>query len=435
MKYDLIVVGGGPAGLMAAKTAAEDGLKVLLIERKKDITSTNRSDVSIFYWKFVIPDEYIEPIMVEIGTGKSLVDIGGGKPTTRFNFLGPGFSIDYTGPIVPYYNFINLSPSGYQVYSIKNELWGFYYSREVILADLLGAVQKTKAEVLTETMALGAENISDGVKILVKTKSGEETLVARKAIAAEGVNSRIVESLGLNQNRQVLRHAKAVGYVLEGVKADADVPDHCSWLSFLIPSISEGGVLMGLHAEAENVNMRHLLAGSEETINKFIKQSRYAPWFSNARLVRKTATGAYQRVPTLREPAMGNILIVGDAISQESWIQGAIACGYQGAKATLKELSGQKGYPGYTDWLHKAFAFFVYPDHFKLKARHHVLRMVCSNDEEADTIYRLFEGKIGHPAFLMAEEPELIKDERPDLYQKLKKAIEDLDRIAVQGWG
>ena len=35
MKYDLIVVGGGPAGVMATKTAAEDGLKVLLIERKR----------------------------------------------------------------------------------------------------------------------------------------------------------------------------------------------------------------------------------------------------------------------------------------------------------------------------------------------------------------------------------------------------------------
>jgi len=35
MKYDLIVVGGGLGGLMAAKTAAEDGLKVLLIEREK----------------------------------------------------------------------------------------------------------------------------------------------------------------------------------------------------------------------------------------------------------------------------------------------------------------------------------------------------------------------------------------------------------------
>ena len=34
MKYDLIVCGGGPGGLMAAKTAAEDGMKAPLIDMR-----------------------------------------------------------------------------------------------------------------------------------------------------------------------------------------------------------------------------------------------------------------------------------------------------------------------------------------------------------------------------------------------------------------
>ena len=42
-KYDLIVAGAGPAGLMAAKTAAEEGLSVLVIDMKRDIPKIDRS--------------------------------------------------------------------------------------------------------------------------------------------------------------------------------------------------------------------------------------------------------------------------------------------------------------------------------------------------------------------------------------------------------
>lgn len=94
-KYDLIVVGGGPGGLMAAKTAAEDGLKVILVERKKDITKINRSCLQVFYLEWVCPDGYLETVKAELSQGK-----------IRLIFPGPGFSIDYTGPVKPYRNVI-----------------------------------------------------------------------------------------------------------------------------------------------------------------------------------------------------------------------------------------------------------------------------------------------------------------------------------------
>jgi pyruvate/2-oxoglutarate dehydrogenase complex dihydrolipoamide dehydrogenase (E3) component len=49
MKYDVVVIGGGPGGLMAAKTAAENGLRVLLVERKKELCSINRACLQIFF--------------------------------------------------------------------------------------------------------------------------------------------------------------------------------------------------------------------------------------------------------------------------------------------------------------------------------------------------------------------------------------------------
>ena len=43
-QYDLVIIGGGPAGLMAAKVAGENGLKTALLERKTDITKIMRVD-------------------------------------------------------------------------------------------------------------------------------------------------------------------------------------------------------------------------------------------------------------------------------------------------------------------------------------------------------------------------------------------------------
>ena len=42
-KYDVIVVGAGPAGLVAAKSAGENGFEVALLERKSDLTSLDRA--------------------------------------------------------------------------------------------------------------------------------------------------------------------------------------------------------------------------------------------------------------------------------------------------------------------------------------------------------------------------------------------------------
>ena len=215
MKYDVIVIGGGPGGLMAAKTAAEDGLKVLLVERKRDITKVNRACLQTFQLDHISTsweneegargeDVYLEPVSVEIF-----------KKNCRFNFPARGFSVEYDGALLPYYNRIDLSPSGYHIYKYptNDKIWAFYFKKEALLAGLLSSAQKAGAEIMPETIGMGAENTLDGVRVRVRGKSGEQTLETRTAIAADGVSSNIVDSLGFNKDRRVMTPwIKFLGY-------------------------------------------------------------------------------------------------------------------------------------------------------------------------------------------------------------------------------
>ena len=428
MKYDVIVIGAGPAGLMAARTAAEDGLKVLLIERKKDITEINRLCCQWTSISFSVLGTigrikkygYLEPISLEVGTDK-----------TRVHFPALGFSIDYNGPIRPYLRFIHFSPSGYRIHREKEgTLFGFFWEKEALLAGLLSEAEKAGAEVWAETLALGAENTRDGVKVRVRTNSGEQTLEARKAIAADGVTSRIVDSLGLNEKRQVLGSADSagsvIGYVLEGVETEYRLN---SWLQFSIPDLSRPNFFMFMLAGDRN-GLGFI--GRSEVIDKFMKLPFYEPWFRHARVVKKIATSMGIHYTPIMEPVAGNTLIIGDAAALiEVTNPGAIACGYQGAKATLKELNSQKGYPEYTAWWQQAIESNA-PEYGKGAARFYYLNGICSN-EEIDYLYLLLQGQVGIPGELVAKNLERIKGERPELYAKLKKAgiDESLDEMKM----
>jgi flavin-dependent dehydrogenase len=416
MKYDVIVCGGGPGGLMAAKTAAEDGLRVLLVERKKDVAEINRTCCQVFYISYVGATKsgtycFREPVRLEIG-----------KENNRFIYPSLGFSVDYQGPLRPYYQYPHLSPSGYIIdrYLKHNDKpVTFFFQKEAFLSGLLSQTQKAGAEIWTETVALGAENTGDGVRVKVRTRSGEQTLEARKAIAADGIESKIVDSLGLNRQRKILStRLKGAGYVMEGV--ETNLPG--SYLLISIPSINRAANIIIYHLAHGQMMMSTGTLTEEPAsavLDKFMKLPHYAPWFKNARLVRKTAYGNFIRTP-IKEPASGNVVIVGDAgATIETLIQGAVACGYLAVKAIEKELNGKNGYQDYIAWWQQAFEFND-PTYFSTVNRYFSLNSLCS-DEEVDYLYKALEGKVGVPAVLIEQNLESFKKERPELYQKLKQ--------------
>jgi len=96
-KYDLIVVGAGPSGLLAAKAAGLAGLEVALIDRKSDLTHLERLCGQTLV---SMNDYYFGDLAFYNPKGK------------RMGFSKNGFSFAYDGPVKNCYAWQLYSPQG-----------------------------------------------------------------------------------------------------------------------------------------------------------------------------------------------------------------------------------------------------------------------------------------------------------------------------------
>ena len=421
-KYDLVIVGAGPAGLTAAKTAGENGLNVAILERKTHITDINR----LCTMMVLVLNEYIF----------------GERPTfnardKRLCFPVNGFSIRYEGPTKNLYAWYFYSPRGNCIvfgnYDEAERLGdegriSVVHSKSALLQGLLEDAVRNGVEVFTNANVIDIEKGKDGMR--VKTFEGKR-FTGTFVIAADGTNSVITKRLGLNKERTFYATLSGMGWDMLGTEVEGPLSLK-SWMGEDEIRVYYFGI-----PRAYSDEYVFFAGGFDPTfdynsvLDRFIHKGRFSHWFRNVELIRKV--GSVENVYSpIAEPFKDNVLIVGDAAwCQEIEINGAILCGWKAANAVTVALRDKKlnreGISSYLNWWKRSlFERHDYRDYLKP-----FTMTAYMSYEEIDYIFSLFKDPLPpclHAftggqllgAEIMNRLPQISK-ERPKLAEKIMK--------------
>lgn len=354
--YDVVIVGGGPAGLMAAKVAGENGLSVALLERKESITAVQRSCATMF----AIEDDYYFGERMYFNNEQR-----------RFVFPVTGFSIPYTGPYKNFYSwhvytadaehYIKLGDYDQNKSRGSNGRLSVTYSKVELLKMLLKDAEANRVQIHT-----GANVVSHTRKKDVNETVTAEGKIFRSlfTIAADGINSRMMKLLDLNRHRSFYGTLQGVSYYMTGLSHPhpeaiifPQVFHQKTQYPFLIwiePSPyadDEFWVYLGGPAHPD--------IDYKQELDKCICDSPFSPWFSGAELKRFNA-----HVANIWSPSpvafKDNVLIAGDAgWTVEAECTGSMMCGLKAAHAVSQALRDGKinreGVEEYIQWWNRHF--------------------------------------------------------------------------------
>jgi len=343
--YDVIIVGAGPGGAMAAKVAGENGLKALLIERKTDLRAIHRICTMIIN----IDEENFGEYITYSNTHK------------KFVFPHNGFSVTYDGPIRKVYGFHIISPCGNRFRlgdpekgkAGEEPVVGLMIDKGYWNQIMIDEARADGVEIKNNT---NINNVRKESECVVLTDNRGDEYRGKFVIAADGVNSRIGRKLGFNKERIFLGTYKDMARTFVGAEIpEGDVLIFCmGWKTSisLSPEITEGH--FHLAAASYNVN-----SNLDAELDRFLITEPFATWFKNAKeLVDHQASCVSNIASPIPVPFKDNVLMVGDAgWMQETSITGAIIPGWKAAHAVTEALIrkeiNKKGISSYLEWWDK----------------------------------------------------------------------------------
>ncbi len=348
-KYDVVVVGAGPAGAMAAKTAGENGLRVALVERKKNIGKIGRSCCMML---LVVNEYYFGDRM-----GLNLRD-------GRLNFPVNGFSVKLYGGYKDLYAYHIYSPNGHRV-SLGNAEHertqqnpyriALVHDKGALVQGLVNEAVGAGVDLYSGTNATDIRKKKNGVSLV----TDRDTLNTTFVIAADGINSRIADLMGFNSSREFLGLFSVYGQTFTNVKGFD--PNAFSQIIYGMPDPA----FIGISPLAGQDGFHIVAIGLDPSINlkKTMKwvttKSTFAPRFKDAKVIGETAAAECLYTP-IRDPYKDNVLLIGDVCwTQEAENTGCLMGGWRAAhsvtEALLEGNTSKEGMRSYLDWWKRSY--------------------------------------------------------------------------------
>ena len=427
-QYNLVIVGAGYAGLMAAKTAGENGLKAALIEMKHDISKPNRVDCQTLL-PMAEGDEYLEEsVNLDPKTGvikfvKNDVSFKSGSPYRNVYAFElesiDGETLKFGDPKVQR----KLGDKGRICIALD---------KSKVLASLLEQVKAAGVKVITGSVVTGVSKTDKGVKLT--TNLGKE-FTATFAIAADGANSRLTQQLGFNKDRGYYSSMTVLGYYAEDLKLpDPDV------IYYAVARYDNAGVITAIAPRPyDNKNVVvFICVDCRVDLLKFkeyfTKETKLSSWFKGAKLelVNSSCGNMWS---TLEKPYKDNVLLVGDTCwCQESENFGALLSGALAARAVVNAVKSnnptEKGIKSYLEWWDKSF--YNNPKYQRDQLMGNYLLGTILNNEEISFLFSKLNTILPasiHPYTLFAELGVEIGKVAGEIQAKMPSVLAGLGRL------